>query len=120
MNGKKSAAEASSIESLAEIGDLNIPRWRDSWISKKKPAIKVLARIGGGNREEYENDIEEIQDHPNYVSDKDWEEDTTYAIFTFHIPEHNQDRWRAATRIADNIVPDDILLPQLAECTEHL
>lgn len=48
--------------------------------------IYVYTRVGGGNRDGYESEIDELRSHPNYVSDKDDDFDTTYATFKFSVP----------------------------------
>jgi hypothetical protein len=49
--------------------------------------IYVYTRAGGGNREAYQNEIDKLRKHPNYISDKDDDFDFTYATFKFSVPE---------------------------------
>jgi DNA-directed RNA polymerase subunit F len=49
--------------------------------------IHVYTRSGGGNREEFEEEIEEIRKHPNYITDYDDNFDCTYASFIFSVPD---------------------------------
>lgn len=83
------------------------PRFRDCFITDSKPkgmmeqicenepndfseykdTIKIYTRIGGGNREEYEKEIEELRNMPGYIADEDDNFDSTYATFIFKIPE---------------------------------
>lgn len=44
----------------------------------------ILARTGGGNREDYPNDT--LTSHDNYLYDEDVAEDITYAMYYFKIP----------------------------------
>jgi len=48
--------------------------------------ISVYTRMGGGNRDSYEELIEELQSHENYVADYDDSFDSTYATFVFSVP----------------------------------
>lgn len=63
----------------------DVPRLRDAWLTED--SIVVFARIGGGNRADYEDEIEKLRAMDGYVSDKDNEYDATYAEFTFKHPE---------------------------------
>lgn len=67
------------------------PRFRDCYLSEDKDHIEIYTRVGGGNREEYEDEIEDLRSMPTYVSDEDDDFDCTYATFTFGVPEE----WRA-------------------------
>lgn len=49
--------------------------------------ISVYTRVGGGNRDEYQDEIEEIQGMPTYIRDYDDDFDSTFATFVFGIPE---------------------------------
>ena len=67
------------------------PRFRDCYLSYDKEHIEIFTRVGGGNRDEYEDEIEDLRSMPTYVSDEDDDFDCTYATFTFSVPEE----WRA-------------------------
>jgi len=54
--------------------------------SKHKNTIKVYTRVGGNNRESYREEIQELRNMPEYVTDEDDEFDSTYATFIFKIP----------------------------------
>jgi len=71
-----------------EIQPIDVGRFRDVWVEKKdgELAIAIYTRNGGGNREDYQNQIESMQEHPWYVSDADDYFDETYATFYFRIP----------------------------------
>jgi hypothetical protein len=62
-----------------------IPRLRDAWVEKDgdQILIRVMTRLGGGNRPDYATAIETIRNHPWYVRDEDQEFDSTYADFYF-------------------------------------
>ena len=65
-------------------------RYRDMWF-EKNPAdpsgesciLAIYTRNGGGNREEYAEQIKSMQVHPNFVEDADDSFDATYATFRF-------------------------------------
>ena len=40
------------------------PRFRDCWLSDSGDAIEIFTRVGGGNREYYECEIEALRDMP--------------------------------------------------------
>lgn len=80
---------------LGEKHSDEYPRFRDCFVSiersKDKTIVKreitVLTRTGGGNRTEYAESIRELRKHTNYVKDFDHEDDNTYAVFVFTVPE---------------------------------
>jgi hypothetical protein len=76
-----------------------VGRFRDAWITDEGE-IAIYTRLGGGNRECYCNEldeikhngcyqpyIEELQKHPLYIRDYDDDFDCTYATFLFKVPE---------------------------------
>lgn len=63
------------------------PRFRDCWLSDEGDAIEIFTRVGGGNREDYEYEIEALRDMPTYQRDYDDDFDCTYATFVFGVPE---------------------------------
>lgn len=72
------------------------PRFRDCFLrDPDRPQyhdhIHVYTRVGGGNRDEYEEDIAELRAMPTFVTDHDDDFDSTYATFVFKVP----DQWRA-------------------------
>lgn len=77
------------MELLSHIVGFSIPtvaRVRDAWPEKGEtgPTVRVLARIGGGNRDDYATAIDQLRALPTYLVDKDetrW--DPTYASFWF-------------------------------------
>lgn len=62
------------------------PRFRDAQVDSDKERIHVFTRVGGNNRERYLAEIEEMRQDPNYVTDYDFEKDSTYATFEFSVP----------------------------------
>jgi hypothetical protein len=90
---------------LGEKHPDNYPRFRDCFVGElsnsdendqfgipqketdtTKKVISVYTRIGGGNREDYENQIKELRSHPNYIRDYDDDFDSTFATFQFSVP----------------------------------
>jgi hypothetical protein len=49
--------------------------------------ISVYTRVGGGNRDDYDKEIKELQAMAGYVKDFDDDFDTTFATFVFKVPE---------------------------------
>lgn len=60
-------------------------RYRDVYVTEEH--IVVHTRCGGGNREDYEDVFDEMEDHPLYAYDEDDDFDCTYANFYFRHPE---------------------------------
>lgn len=67
------------------------PRFRDCFVSDDSTQIQVLTRTGGGNREEYESENQALKDMPEYVTDENCDWDTTFALWTFNVP----DKWKS-------------------------
>ena len=83
------------------------PRFRDCFIGKatnddvevdafgipvkkqelSKKLISIYTRVGGGNREDYENEISELRAMKSYIEDYDDDFDSTFATFVFEVPE---------------------------------
>ena len=62
-----------------------IERFRDVWIEEYNNRIVIYTRAGGGNREDYPNEI--LTQHPLYLYDEDDAFDSTYAYYYFAMPE---------------------------------
>lgn len=68
------------------------PRFRDCFLEDEehpstRGKIHIYTRVGGGNREEYEEDIERLRNMPGFVEDYDEEFDNTYATFVYEAPD---------------------------------
>lgn len=82
------------------------PRFRDCFIGKmtqdfnnpdqfgipsrkhgEEDLISVYTRVGGGNREDYQSEIDALRAVEGYVEDFDDEFDSTFATFVFKVPE---------------------------------
>lgn len=70
-------------------GKYDTGRYRDIWLSDGK--ICLFTRNGGGNREEYQDTIDALAEHPNYLCDYDDDFDSTYATIEFSYPEQYRD-----------------------------
>ena len=55
-------------------------------LDQSKRVISVYTRVGGGNREDYKDEIKELRSHPNYIWDYDDDFDSTFATFQFSVP----------------------------------
>ncbi|MFJ9633701.1 hypothetical protein ACIRU8_39015 [Streptomyces sp. NPDC101175] len=80
---------------LAALGNPDPGRFRDAWVEKGdsgEPVIVIYTRNGGGNREEYEDVIADLQAHPLYLRDADDDFDATYATFYFSAPAELRDQ----------------------------
>jgi hypothetical protein len=80
------------VESTAGIlciAPERFPRARDSWIEKDPggAVIALYTRAGGGNRDDYAEQIALLQHHALYLEDADDTFDKTYATFRFRVPE---------------------------------
>lgn len=80
---------------LELIGNPQAERFEDISIGPKSSNpdevdeifVHLLTRMGGHNREKYNENITTLQSCENYVTDYDLPEDETYAEFVFRIPE---------------------------------
>ena len=53
----------------------------------RKDLIFILTRTGGGNREDYQEQIDWMRSLPGFIEDYDEEFDSTFAFFVYKIPE---------------------------------
>ena len=83
------------------------PRFRDCYLSDDKEHIEIYTRVGGGNREEYAAEIEEIRSMPTYEHDEDDDFDCTYATFTFSVPEEWRDDFEHVRRGEFSMLSDE-------------
>ena len=61
-------------------------RFRDIYFSEDGKRIVLYTRNGGGNREQYQETIDKLATHPNYIKDYDDDFDCTFAYIEFSIP----------------------------------
>lgn len=67
------------------------PRFRDCFIGHEEypqydDHIMLYTRTGGGNRDDYQAENDEITEMPGYVTDFDDEFDSTFAWWVFEVP----------------------------------
>ncbi len=76
---------------LGEKHPESYPRFRDCFVNTDngKPEIHIYTRVGGGNRAEGYGE-EELYKHPNYLTTWDDDFDSTYATYSFSVP----DEWK--------------------------
>ncbi len=80
-----------------------IPRFRDVWINEDMTEITVHTRTGGGNRDDYEEQNDAMAAHPLYLRDFD----STFADFTFRLPEEEKAKLLAEIAEATKDTPPD-------------
>ena len=105
MNGLNKAAAV--VLPLLGKHPTEYPRFRDCWIGKVKDSatevdsygipkkesdndynfVTIYTRIGGNNREVYQEQIDEMRANPLYIKDYDDSFDNTYASFIYRLPE---------------------------------
>lgn len=87
---------------LALIGfkEHDVERFRDCWIDYEEKEIGVYTRTGGGNREDYPQEL--LYQSPYFKTTFDDDYDTTYATFVFRFPEEIEADILALTDIPTN------------------
>jgi hypothetical protein len=73
---------------LINLSATDFPRIRDVYY--EDGCVVVFTRTGGGNREDYQDDIDRIRAHPDFVEDWDDDFDSTYMNFKFLLPEKSK------------------------------
>lgn len=87
----------------------DIERFRDVHKSDDGATIYVRTRTGGGNRDDYPNEV--MRARPEFAGSEDDDYDNTYALDTFNVPE----QWRQ-----DVANLGDLLKGFRAEFAQHL
>lgn len=72
---------------ILEVDEFFFDRFRDISVVDGGKTIRVLTRLGGNNRYDYEDTWDSIRKHKLYVSDYDDDYDNTYAYVEFKVPE---------------------------------
>lgn len=85
------------------------PRFRDCYLDESGEHIQVLTRTGGGNRETFSEENEEITKMPTYQSDEDCDWDSTYAEWTFNVPDEWKEDFLVITRQKEGHVSEAFL-----------
>jgi len=96
--------------------ELLVGRYRDAWMesSGELLLIRVHTRMGGGNRDDYEDSIENMRAHPWYLTDEDDDFDYTYADFWFVVDLV----WVREWLISDGDVDDELADETIAMLVE--
>lgn len=97
---------------LLEIINMNyddIPRFRDCFLKEhgKNLYVVIHTRTGGGNREEYERENEELRKNPNFNFDEDNSFDSTYADFYYNIPSNFKDGLKIIHKEYPSLPPEE-------------
>lgn len=67
-------------------------RFRDCYLNDDGTRIVLFTRNGGGNREQYQDVMDELSTHPCWVRDFDDDFDSTYAYIEFTVPTEFQEQ----------------------------
>lgn len=78
---------ADKILALIDVGRADFGRYRDVYLKDGGTKITVHTRIGGDNREYYEEQLETLGRHPLFFSCYDDDFDNTYAYVVFSVGE---------------------------------
>jgi hypothetical protein len=110
------------LENTDENDQFGIPKKKTT----HEKVISIYTRVGGGNRETYENEIEELRKMPNYIKDYDDDFDSTFATFVFSIPEKWKTDFEKLTGGKAKEISDDYkqelkrVFPKLAEKVDSM
>lgn len=90
---------------LATLGltRANCGRFRDVFITNEDE-IAIYTRNGGGNRDVYQEVLDALSNHPDYLRDEDDSFDSTYCTIYFKFPEAYVDFLKPLT--GDDFEPD--------------
>jgi hypothetical protein len=88
---------------LATLGltSHDVGRFRDCYVTNGE--IAVYTRNGGGNREDYQEVIDKLAQHPCYLRDSDDKFDCTYCTIYFRYP----DEWAEDLKKIESNIPFD-------------
>ena len=107
-------------DAVALLGMINLTRnkfvrYRDVYLNKEGTKIIVLTRLGGANREDYFEIIENVKANPYYIKDYDDEFDNTYAYFEFKVPEKYADTCKKIAPKEDRLNVGDMFKKEVEE-----
>lgn len=80
-------------------------RYRDCYLEGE--TIVIHTRNGGGNREDYQDVFDELEEHPCYVSDADDDYDCTYANIVFRFPDEYAEDLKALAAESPDVKPSE-------------
>ena len=101
----KENEKADKLLSMLALDRESFGRYRDVYLNADGSKIIVYTRCGGENREDYDWVFENMEEHPNYISDYDDEFDETYCYFEFEVPFEYRTE---AARLSTGVDPDDV------------
>ena len=80
-------SESAVLLGMIGVNKEYFSRYRDVELIENGTKIRVFTRLGGGNREYYDETWNKIQSHELYIKDYDDDFDCTYAYIEYKIPE---------------------------------
>ena len=83
---KGSNENAHEILNMIGLTENDIPRYRDVSLWNNNTEIRVITRVGGGNRQDYQEEINTLKQNEFYLKDIDDDFDSTYAYIFFKVP----------------------------------
>jgi hypothetical protein len=96
---------------LATLGltPSDVGRYRDCYVENDRGHYRIVVhtRNGGGNRDEYQDVLDELAQHPLWLYDQDDDFDCTYADIRFNLPEDYATELRALADKQEFIAPSE-------------
>lgn len=102
INGKRSNDTVEKLSLWAGIEHIEFPRWRDTYMSTKKPIVTVITRTGGGNRERFETENDSCCHVDTFIREYDDRYDCTYCKFRYRIKDEYLGEWRKIVKNVDS------------------
>lgn len=96
---------AGVILALLGLKECDIERFRDC--SMDENGISIYTRTGGGNREDYPNDV--LISNPCYSGDEDDDFDSTYATYHFKFPDNIKEDCLKLFDMGKNGIPASVI-----------
>lgn len=87
-----------------EVDQFGVPKHKHG----EEMLISVYTRVGGGNRDDYESEIEQLRNMPGYVEDFDDDFDSTFATFVFKVPEKFESDFKLVKEGKIEEISDDL------------
>lgn len=97
------------LTQLLGFSPYECPRFRSVDVSATEAIVRIRGRCGGGNREEYEDEIEEFSSLPGFLTEDDMDSDDTYAEFDFQV---KRKRWLFLLASYPDLILEDSDDPQ--------
>lgn len=83
---KGSNENAHKILKMISLTENDIPRYRDVSLWNNNTEIRVIARVGGANRQDYQEEINALKKNEYYIKNINDDFDSTYAYIFFKVP----------------------------------